>query len=73
MPLQFPIVVGFSDCVCVSMGVGGGGVMFDDRFVSIEIMCFDVGCFYLEYEMYAPRAHLRKAALRPRFYHCLLC
>ena len=74
MPLQFPIVFGFSDCVCLYGGWGvGGGVMFDDRFVSIEIMCFDVGCFYLKYEMYTPRARLRKGALRPRFYHCLLC
>ena len=71
MPLQFPIVVGFSECVCL-YGRGGGG-MFDDRFVYIEIMCFDVGCFYLEHEMYASRVRLRKGALRPHFYHCLLC
>ena len=51
MPLQFPIVVGFSDCVCLYGGVGGGrGVMFDDRFVygNKLILCFDpidVCCF----------------------------
>ena len=60
--------------VCVSRGGGGaGGGMFDDRFVYIETMCFGVGCFYLEYEMYAPRAHLKKGALRPHFYHGLVC
>ena len=31
-------------------------------------MCFDAGCFYLEHEMYMPRAHLKKGALRP-YYH----
>ena len=36
-----------------------GGVMFEDEFVYIiiDIMCFDVGCYELEY---APMAHLRK-------------
>ena len=32
-------------------------------------MCFDVCCFYLEYEMYTPRAPLRKGALRPHNYY----
>ena len=46
----------------------GGGVMFDDKFVYIDIVCFDVGCFYLEYEMYVPRVHLRKGTLRLHYY-----
>ena len=43
--------------------------MFDEKF----ILCFDVGKkkFLLEYEMFMPRAHLRKGALRPRcFCYC---
>ena len=32
-------VFGVSVCVCG----GGGGAMFDDKFVYINIVCFDVG------------------------------
>ena len=53
-------------CVCACMhaclywkgggggGGGGVGVMFDDEFMEMHIMRFDVGCFYLEYEICAP-------------------
>ena len=34
--------------------------MFNDKFVYTNIVCFDVGCFSFGYELYAPRAHLRK-------------
>ena len=36
-------------------------MMFDDKFVSVRIVCFEVFlfCFLkLDYEMYMPRAHL---------------
>ena len=29
------------------MGGGGGGSVFDDRFVYVNIVCFDVGCLNL--------------------------
>ena len=46
------------------LGVGmGGGVMFDDRFVYVNITCFDVKSFM----KYITRAHLRKSILRS---HC---
>ena len=35
-------------CVCVCMGAGGvgvGGMMFDDKFVDVNIVCFDVVVF----------------------------
>ena len=32
-------------------------------------MCIDDGCLSLEFEMYVPRAHLRKGALRPHYYY----
>ena len=54
-------------CVCVCVHLEGGGMMFDDKFVYIDIVCFDVG-FYLEHEMYVPRVHLRKGTLRPHCY-----
>ena len=48
--------------------------MFDDKFVSVNIQCFDVlkkeevfTFFYLQYQMYAPSARLRKGGLRPRY------
>ena len=34
--------------------------MFNDKFVYTNIVCFDVSCFSFGYELYAPRAHLRK-------------
>ena len=49
-----------------------GGAIFDDAFVYINIVCFDVDwvCqvlfylyFYLDYEKDTPRAHLSKGAL----------
>ena len=43
--------------------------MFDDRFVHVNIVCFDVGCFYLQYEIYAPSPHLGKGALSPHDYY----
>ena len=43
--------------------------MFDDRFVLVNIVCFNVGCFYLQYEMYAPSPHLGKGALSPHYYY----
>ena len=41
-----------------------------NNYVYVNIVCFDVGCFYLEYELYAPVAHLRKGALRTHYYCC---
>ena len=32
--------------------------MFDDKFVYIHIVCFDVRCFYLEYEKGRPETAL---------------
>ena len=32
-------------------------------------MCFNVGCFYLQYEMYASSPHLEKEALNPHYYY----
>ena len=43
--------------------------MFDDKFVYVNIVYFDVSCFSLGYEMYMPMAHLRKDALRPHHYY----
>ena len=43
--------------------------MFDDEFVYMNTVRFDIGRFYVEYEMYAPKAHLRKGSLRPHSYH----
>ena len=38
--------------------------MFDYSFINyLNIVCFDVGCFYLEYKRYTPMAHLRKGVL----------
>ena len=39
---------------------------WNDKFVYINIVCFDVGCFWLEYEMYAPRDLLRAYAFWDR-------
>ena len=37
----------------------------------VSRVCFDVGWFSFYYEMYAPRAHLRKGAPKPHvfYYH----
>ena len=43
--------------------------MSDDEFVYMNTVRFDIGHFYVEYEMYAPKAHLRKGSLRPHNYH----
>ena len=49
--------------MCLYRGVGGGGgVMFDDRFVYVNIMYFDVKSFM----KYITRAHLKKGTLRPQ-------
>ena len=60
-------------------------VCFGVFFGSFFLFCLEgggLGCFELEYEMYTPRAHLKKGALRPPYYyyyvsipwcsHCLL-
>ena len=44
-------------CVCVCVCVGG--VMFDGKFVYVNI----------EYEIYTPGAHLRKGTLKPHYYY----
>ena len=36
---------GSMPCVCVYMGVGGGGGCQMTNFVYVDIVCFDVGCF----------------------------
>ena len=41
--------------------------------VYVNLVGFDVGCFYLEYELYAPVAHLRKSALRTHYYYYCCC
>ena len=59
----------------MSMFVVSAQKLFHNKFVYVLlILCFDIDlCFVfnllLEYEMYAPRAHLRKGALRPHFYY----
>ena len=44
---------------------GGWGGVFDDKFVYINIVCCDVGCFYLGYEMYARPRTDHKTLLLP--------
>ena len=43
------------------------GTDTDDKFVYVNIVCFDVGCFSSTAKMYAPRDHLRKGAIRPHY------
>ena len=43
--------------------------MFGDKFAYVNIVCFVVSCFKLEYEVYVPRGHLRKGPLRPHYYY----
>ena len=50
-------------CVCVCVCVWGD--MFDDNFVYVNVVCFDVGCFSL---ILICTAHWRKSTLRPRCY-----
>ena len=48
------------------------GPILDDKFVYVNIVCFDVVlcvCFLIECEMYAPRAHLTNGALIPHCYY----
>ena len=54
-------------CSHVCPYIGRGGPMFDDKFVYINIVSFDVGCF--GYEIHVSRSHLRKGALRPHYYY----
>ena len=77
-------------CVCVCVLYGreegegwrGRGLRFDDKFVQVSIVCFDVGCLSLI--MKCTQARLRKGALRPHYYYvckllysvrfvCVLC
>ena len=55
-------------CECVCVYWGGGGVFYDE-FVYVNIVYFDVSCFYLGYGMSVLRAYLRKGALRPHHYY----
>ena len=49
----------------VNIACFGGGV-----FVCVCVFEGDgLGCFELESEMYVPRAHLGKGALRPHYYY----
>ena len=56
-------------CVSVCVYWVGGGEMFYDEFVYVNIVYFDVSCFYLGYGMSVLRAYLRKGALRPHHYY----
>ena len=49
--------------------VGGGGEGVDDRFCVCWYCVFSCRLFLLDCEMYAPRAYLRKGALKPRYYY----
>ena len=52
------------------MYIGGeGGEMFYDEFVYVNIVYFDVSCFYLGYGTSMLRDYLRKGALRPHHYY----
>ena len=46
-------------CLCVCVCVLGGDI-FDDEFVYVHLVCFDVSCFYLESEMYATTVTFEK-------------
>ena len=63
-------------------GWRGRGLRFDDKFVQVSIVCFDVGCLSLI--MKCTHAHMRKGALRAHYYYvckqlysvrfaCVLC
>ena len=47
-----------------------GGPISDDKSVYVN-MCFDVVAFGEGYDMYPPRAHLRKGTLRPHYYYII--
>ena len=47
--------------VCRAYIRGWGRGMFEDKCVHINIVCFDVDCFSIEYEMYMPRAYFERA------------
>ena len=53
-------------CVCVSVRAfvrACGGEIFEEEFVHVNIVCFDVSCFYLESEMYATTVTMQYACI----------
>ena len=44
--------------LAVTLMGGGGGVMFDHKFVPVSIVCFYVCCFYLVLEFQCMRLGL---------------
>ena len=55
-------------CVYIG-GRGGGGGMFDEKFVYVNTVCIYVFFKNLQYERYAPKAYLRKNTLRPHYHY----
>ena len=58
-------------CVCVCVCALGVKPMSDDKCVcvsAVTTVCSVVGCFWPEYEVSMPRAHLGKGALRPDYH-----
>ena len=57
------------------IGVGVGGAISDDKFVYVNHVCFDVGCF-LSLKFTQPRDHLGKGSLGTHccyyyYYYCI--
>ena len=57
--------------ICVCVCEWGEGGMLDEKFVFVKLWIL-VLVVKLDYQMYMPRAHLRKGALRPRYYYYVI-
>ena len=65
------VIVRVCVCVCVCVCALGVKPMSDDKCVCVSVVttvCSVVGCFWPEYEVSMPRAHLGKGALRPDYH-----